>query len=92
MDEWDLVFCAAVLANIGYAYIVTKRRLRRKRRRSCWSQQWLRDRDNPAKKTMINLYSDWYQVCCRIKCSVHASHNNVLGYAIDKKTSQPNTQ
>ena len=62
MDGVDMVHLAIVLANIGFAYIVAKRRMTRKRKRSCWAHEWLLDRDNPAKRTMIHLYSDWFQV------------------------------
>ena len=61
MDGLDMIFVGLVLANVAYAYVVA-RRLSRKRKRSCWAHEWLLDRDNPAKTTMINLYSDLFMV------------------------------
>ena len=62
MDGVDMMYLALVLANIGFAYIVGKRRMRRKRVRSCWAHDWLLERENPAKRTMIHLYSEWFEV------------------------------
>ena len=64
MDDLELAWLALLVTNVAYCCILTERiRSSRKRKRSCWAQQWLLDRDNPAKKSMLDLYSDWYQVC-----------------------------
>ena len=54
MDDVDMIVLSLVLVNIGYAFLLG-RKLNRKRKRSCWAHEWLLDRDNPAKKSMIDL-------------------------------------
>ena len=70
MEGLEMLAYALAISNIAYNLILYQRRMSRKRKRSCWAHEWLLDRDNPAKKNMIDLYSDWYQVyfACTLIC------------------------
>ena len=68
MDDIDLcIMIATFVTLLGYVAIVDRRGVKRKRTRSCWAFEWLLDRDNPRKKTMIDLYQDLYEVCLKSK-------------------------
>ena len=63
MDDLHLVGLAALLAVTAYYVVMDNRRgKKRKRSRCCWAHEWLLDRDNPSKKTMMDLYKDLYEV------------------------------